>query len=156
MTGAQLDIEGDVEFDKGQSTITDTPASQKVLAQVLKILQDSASLTKLRIEGHTDNSGSKTGNQTLSEARANAVVTWLTGKGVAAGRLQAVGCADKDPLVPNTTPENRAKNRRTEFDVAEMDGKQPDGYTQPCAPNTARPAPPAPPTGKKPAPPKGQ
>jgi outer membrane protein OmpA-like peptidoglycan-associated protein len=138
MTGAQLDISGEIEFALGKSDIQDTQASQDVLNQVLKILQTTPSLTKLRIEGHTDNTGNPADNQKLSEARAIAVQNWLTNKGVAAARLNATGCAARDPLVKNDTAEHRAKNRRTEFDVEEMDGKQPEGFTAACAPNPSR------------------
>ena len=138
MVGAQLDIKGEIEFDIGKATIKDTPASQDVLNQVLKILKDVPALTKLRVEGHTDNTGSAADNLKLSNARAAAVVKWLTDKGVAPGRLLAAGCGSKDPVVKNDTPEHKAMNRRTEFDVEEMDGKHPDGYTAACAPNAAR------------------
>ena len=138
MIGAQLDITGEIEFQLGKSDIQDSAASQSVLNQVLGILQTTPSLTKLRIEGHTDNTGNAADNQKLSEARAGSVEAWLTAKGVAAARLSPTGCAARDPLVKNDTPEHRAQNRRTEFDVEEMDGKHPDGYTTPCAPNTAR------------------
>jgi len=138
MVGAQLDITGEIEFDLGKATIQDTPASQGVLNQVLKILQDTPTLTKLRVEGHTDNTGNAADNQKLSDARAAAVVKWLADKGVANGRLTMAGCAARDPLVPNDTAEHRAKNRRTEFDVEEINGKQPDGFTTACTPNAAR------------------
>jgi OOP family OmpA-OmpF porin len=138
MTGAQLDIQGDIEFDIGKATIRDTPASQSVLNQVLKILQTTPQMTKLRIEGHTDSDGKPDQNQQISLDRANAVVKWLVDKGVPAGRLSAVGCAAKDPLVPNDTPEHKQRNRRTEFDVEEMDGKPPAGFTAACKPNPSR------------------
>jgi outer membrane protein OmpA-like peptidoglycan-associated protein len=138
MTGAQLDIQGDIEFDIGKATIHDTPASQSVLNQVLKIMQTTPQLGKVRVEGHTDNDGKPEANQKISEDRANAVVKWLVDKGIAAGRLSAVGCAAKDPLVPNDTPEHKQRNRRTEFDVEEMDGKQPPGFTAACKPNPSR------------------
>jgi outer membrane protein OmpA-like peptidoglycan-associated protein len=138
MTGAQLDIQGDIEFDTGKATIRDTPASQSVLNQVLKILQTAPQLTKLRIEGHTDSDGKPDQNQKVSDDRAAAVVKWLVDKGIPAGRLTATGCAAKDPLVANDTPEHKQRNRRTEFDVEEMDGKQPPGYTAPCKPNPSR------------------
>ena len=137
MKGAQLDISGEIEFDVGQASIKDSPGSQSVLNAVLTALQASPSITKVRVEGHTDGDGNPANNLALSEQRANAVVTWLTGKGINTKRLHSVGCGSKDPIVPNTTPENKAKNRRTEFDVEEVDGKKPDGFTEACAPNPA-------------------
>ncbi|MGH7294935.1 MAG: OmpA family protein, partial [Polyangiaceae bacterium] len=132
---AQLDIPGEIEFDKGAATIRDTPGSHAVLDTALKILSTSPTITRVRIEGHTDSDGSKDLNLTLSEQRANSVIAWLTQKGIDAKRLHGVGCGAKDPLVPNTNDANKQKNRRTEFDVEEIDGKRPDGFTEACAPN---------------------
>jgi outer membrane protein OmpA-like peptidoglycan-associated protein len=105
---------------------------------VLKILQDNPSITRVRIEGHTDGDGSEAHNQYLSDHRAIAVVEWLVTKGVARNRLVAVGCAASDPIVPNTSAANKQRNRRTEFDIEELDGKRPSAYTQSCAPNPKR------------------
>jgi outer membrane protein OmpA-like peptidoglycan-associated protein len=135
MVGAQLDIPGEIEFDKGAATIRDTPGSHMVLDVALKILSSTPQITRVRIEGHTDSDGSKDLNLTLSEQRANSVIAWLTQKGIDAKRLHGVGCGAKDPLVPNTNDVNKQKNRRTEFDVEEIDGKRPDGFTDACAPN---------------------
>lgn len=138
MKGAQLDITGEIEFDVGQGTIKDSSASQSVLNAALTALQGSPSITKLRVEGHTDSDGSAATNIALGEKRANAVAAWLTAKGIDGKRLRAVGCGSKDPIAPNTTAEGKARNRRTEFDVEEIDGKKPNGYTEPCAPNPSR------------------
>lgn len=135
MVGAQLDIKGEIEFDVGKATIKDSAASQQVLNAALQALQNAPQITRLRIEGHTDSDGSATLNQSLSEERAKAVVAWLTAKGVDAKRLAFKGCGAKDPIAPNTTPEGKARNRRTEFDVEEIDGKKPDGFTEACVPN---------------------
>jgi OOP family OmpA-OmpF porin len=136
MKGAQLDIPGEIEFDVGKATMKDTANTQTVLAAVLKAMKDLPTV-KVRVEGHTDSDGVGAANMALSKERAAAVVTWLTGHGIEAGRLHVMGCGAKTPLVPNTSPENKARNRRTEFDVEEMDGKKPDGFTEACAPNPA-------------------
>jgi outer membrane protein OmpA-like peptidoglycan-associated protein len=74
---------------------------------------------KFRIEviGHTDAIGPADGNQELSEARAEVVVNYLAGAGIEAARLTAIGYGETRPLVPNTSANNRAKNRRIEFSV---------------------------------------
>ena len=71
----------------------------------------------LRVEvgGHTDNTGQAAGNIRISQARANAVRTYLISKGIAADRLTAKGYGSSKPLAPNTTPANRTKNRRVEL-----------------------------------------
>jgi OOP family OmpA-OmpF porin len=70
---------------------------------------------KLEVQGHTDNVGTDASNQTLSEARAKTVVTWLTQNGVAALRLTAEGYGKTKPVADNGSDEGRAKNRRVEI-----------------------------------------
>jgi OOP family OmpA-OmpF porin len=81
-------------------------------------------VTKLRIEGHTDNVGTPDANVELSGQRALAVKIKLVEAGVAKERLLAVGHGQNKPLADNSTEEGRAKNRRTEFRLAELNGKK--------------------------------
>jgi outer membrane protein OmpA-like peptidoglycan-associated protein len=101
-----------VLFDFNKSTLQ--PASDPVLQKILDLLKRSPIL-KLEIQGHTDNVGNDAYNQTLSEARAKAVVTWLTQNGVAAVRLTAKGYGKTRPIADNATDAGRAKNRRVEI-----------------------------------------
>ncbi|HEV7554972.1 MAG TPA: OmpA family protein [Kofleriaceae bacterium] len=138
-TGAEIDVPGSIEFEPDKAQLHhSTVETRGTLEAVLKILQDNPSITRVRIEGHTDGDGSEAHNQYLSDHRAIAVVEWLVTKGVARNRLVAVGCAASDPIVPNTSAANKQRNRRTEFDIEELDGKRPSGYTQSCAPNPKR------------------
>jgi len=52
---------------------------------------------------------------TLSEKRAASVAGYLTQKGIPPARIRTVGYGETQPLVPNTSPENKARNRRIEF-----------------------------------------
>lgn len=70
---------------------------------------------KLRVEGHTDNAGTRATNQKLSEQRAAAVVSWLAAHGIDRSRLAAQGFADTKPVADNSSEEGRAKNRRVEL-----------------------------------------
>lgn len=72
---------------------------------------------RLRIEGHTDNTGSSDNNVQLSSQRALAVKTYLQEKGIASHRLATSGRGQLKPLVPNDTEEGRARNNRIEFYV---------------------------------------
>ncbi|MFD2200372.1 OmpA family protein [Shivajiella indica] len=67
---------------------------------------------KILISGHTDNVGSNTYNQSLSQRRAESVKKYLLLKGIKEDRMLSVGMGDKEPIRPNDTPENRALNRR--------------------------------------------
>lgn len=72
---------------------------------------------KFRVEGHTDNVGSKRFNQQLSEERAKSVVDYLIANGVKADRISSAGYGETRPVAPNNSEANRAKNRRIEFKV---------------------------------------
>jgi outer membrane protein OmpA-like peptidoglycan-associated protein len=71
----------------------------------------------VRVEGHTDDTGPRETNMRLSEARAAAVKQHLISKGVSPQRLSSKGYGPDKPLINETTPTARAKNRRVEFIV---------------------------------------
>jgi outer membrane protein OmpA-like peptidoglycan-associated protein len=84
---------------------------------VARILAQHTELTRIRVEGHTDNVGGKSYNQDLSQRRARAVVRALVQRGIAAGRLEAQGYGFDRPVASNATAAGRAKNRRVEFTI---------------------------------------
>src|ERR1022692_1288081 len=101
-----------VLFDFNKSTLQ--PSSDAALQPVATMLAADKTL-KVEIQGHTDNVGADAYNQTLSESRAKAVVTWLMQHGVAADRLTAKGYGKTKPVADNGSDEGRAKNRRVEI-----------------------------------------
>lgn len=101
-----------IHFDTGKATIQ--PDSENILGQIVTLLQAHPDL-KLSVEGHTDSTGNAVANQTLSEKRAQAVVAWLSGKGIAASRLAAKGFGATKPVAGNGTEEGREKSRRVEL-----------------------------------------
>jgi outer membrane protein OmpA-like peptidoglycan-associated protein len=94
------------------------PNSFPALDTIAMILQQNP-LVRLRIEGHTDNTGTPTNNLRLSKARALSVMNYLVGKGVNTRRLTVFGYGDTKPLTTNKTPEGKAKNRRVVFVILE-------------------------------------
>jgi OOP family OmpA-OmpF porin len=104
----RLDVYG-ITFATGQAAIT--PASDQVLSDVLAVLTANPDW-RLQIQGHTDNVGDKAANLKLSAMRAAAVATWLTQKGIDAGRLAVQGYGDTQPMADNATEDGRARNRR--------------------------------------------
>ena len=101
-----------IEFATAQATLL--PKSEEVLSQVKALLQKQPDW-KMKIEGHTDSTGTKAGNQALSEKRAAAVVGWLVDHGIASSRLTSAGLGDTKPITDNATNEGRAHNRRVEL-----------------------------------------
>ncbi len=99
-------------FDTGKATLK--PESLPTLKMILALLNDDPEL-KFSIEGHTDSQGNKGINQPLSERRAEAVKSWLEGKGIESSRLKSDGFGDSKPIDSNKSSEGRANNRRVEF-----------------------------------------
>ena len=105
-----------VEFESGKTTLT--PVGRAILNEM------SAAMLKLKdrkveVIGHTDNQGLRASNQGLSQARAEAVRFYLTGKGVNGDMLSASGQGSDRPIATNDTAEGRARNRRIEFRMAQ-------------------------------------
>jgi outer membrane protein OmpA-like peptidoglycan-associated protein len=72
---------------------------------------------KISVNGHTDDIGDDEQNRILSQKRADAVKLYLVEKGVSSEQIEAMGFGETKPRVPNTNDNNRAKNRRTEFQI---------------------------------------
>jgi outer membrane protein OmpA-like peptidoglycan-associated protein len=91
------------------------PESTPTLNEIADMLKNHGDL-RIRIEGHTDNTGEAAHNQTLSDQRAAAVKTYLSTKaGISASRLESQGFGPTRPAKPNETPEGRQANRRVEL-----------------------------------------
>lgn len=103
-----------VQFEISSSTLT--PASRNYLDELAALLQNQPHI-ELSIEGHTDSQDRLGKNQSLSEARARAVLEYLTGRGVASTRMASAGFGGSQPIADNETAEGRAKNRRIEFEI---------------------------------------
>lgn len=103
-----------INFETGSATLT--ADSRYELDNLVTALNAYPNLV-IEVAGHTDNTGDPAANLSLSGARAASVVKYLTDRGISEGRLRARGYGDTKPLAPNDTPENRAKNRRTEFTI---------------------------------------
>ncbi|HRR62495.1 MAG TPA: OmpA family protein [Paludibacteraceae bacterium] len=105
-----------IEFEFGTYNLT--KQATDILDQIYLILQNNPSWTSLTISGHTDNIGSKAGNQKISELRAQAVKDYLVKKGIPASKIKVVGYGGDKPIASNNTPEGRQKNRRVEFEIS--------------------------------------
>lgn len=113
----ELIVLDQILFETNKAVIL--PESVPHLEAVKTLLRERPAINKLRIEGHTDTTGPAPRNQALSSQRAEAVRAWLVTQGVEANRLEAYGCGEQHPLVPDDTAEARAQNRRVVFQVVE-------------------------------------
>lgn len=101
-----------INFESNSATLK-VESSEK-LNQILHVLQEDK-LLKLRIEGHTDNSGNQEQNQVLSTQRANSVKNYFINNGITKERLTTTGKGDSTPISTNDNELGKAANRRVEF-----------------------------------------
>jgi outer membrane protein OmpA-like peptidoglycan-associated protein len=117
--GMVITLDGAVLFTTGKSELL--PISREKLAHVAKALQELEDDQRVVVEGHTDSRGTDELNQALSQARADAVRSYLIEEGVDADMITAVGRGETQPLATNDTPEGRANNRRVEVIIKPSD-----------------------------------
>ena len=122
--GAVIRLEsGGMLFDTGTADLKQP--TRDILEAIFRAIAPEVkdrTIRKIRVEGHTDNVPIRTGrfpsNWQLSTARATNVVQYLAERHpLLTPHLEAAGCANMRPVVPNTSPEARAKNRRIEIRV---------------------------------------
>lgn len=99
------------------------PESQLELDRLVNLLKLNPNL-HIEIGGHTDNSGGKEHNMTLSDNRAKAVLEYISRKGVVLERLRSKGYGSENPIADNTTESGKALNRRTEFKIVKISDEQ--------------------------------
>jgi outer membrane protein OmpA-like peptidoglycan-associated protein len=112
-TGISIELKN-IFFDVDKFDLK--PESKGECDKLVLFLKNNPKL-KIEISGHTDSDGNKKANQILSQNRAKAVYDYAVNAGIPAARLTYKGFGDAKPKVPNTTPENKAKNRRTEIKI---------------------------------------
>lgn len=95
------------EFDSDELTAEDKVQLDAVVAQLKELTFESG-----EVGGYTDSKGDDAYNLDLSKRRAQSVVDYLAAKGVAPGRMTAVGYGEVNPVADNATPEGQALNRR--------------------------------------------
>jgi outer membrane protein OmpA-like peptidoglycan-associated protein len=118
VTDKEIVIKQQVQFALDSSVIL--PESTGLMTEIADVVIHNPKITRLEVQGHTDNTGTPDHNKILSEQRANAVRDWLTSHGVNQDRLVARGYGQDKPLVPNVTPAMKAKNRRVQFIIVEQ------------------------------------
>jgi outer membrane protein OmpA-like peptidoglycan-associated protein len=109
-----LNMPGNITFAFDSSNLSTQfyPVLDNVAATLSQYNQ-----TMIEVAGHTDNVGTDQYNQALSERRAQAVASYLTGKGVMQQRMMVVGAGETHPIASNDTEAGRAENRRVEITI---------------------------------------
>jgi len=112
-----LNMPGNVTFATNSSDLS--PAFFNVLNSVSKVLKEFDK-TVVEVAGHTDNTGSDSYNQSLSERRAGSVSTYLTSQGINSQRLITVGMGEQRPVADNNSAAGRQANRRVEITMVPL------------------------------------
>ena len=113
-----------IHFKRGSAKIL--KRSFSVLDALAQAIRDNPWIAKVRIEGHTDNSGGAKANMKLSRERAEAVATYLVDLGIGRERVETAGYGQDQPLAPNDSPINQQQNRRVEIKILQTRGKRPE------------------------------
>jgi OOP family OmpA-OmpF porin len=113
----KIDTLQKIHFAPGRATIL--ADSFPLLAQLVDAIVKNG-IKRIRIEGHTDNRGSRKTNLELSSQRARAVANYLEQSGIRRGRIETSGFGDSRPIAPNLTGRGRELNRRVELIIIEQ------------------------------------
>jgi OOP family OmpA-OmpF porin len=105
-----------IEFESGKAALTE---SGKAILDQMSVALLKLKDKKVEVIGHTDNAGSRAGNLSLSQARAEAVRDYVVGRGVKAELVSVSGEGPDRPVADNRTVDGRARNRRIEFKVVQ-------------------------------------
>ncbi len=117
--GDRITVTEKIYFETGSDVIQGQ--SFDLLEEIAALLESEQRVRRVQIQGHTDAQGSNEANVDLSDRRAAAVLAFLIGQGTAEGRLQSRGFGEQVPIADNSTDAGRARNRRVEFRILEMD-----------------------------------
>lgn len=109
----------DMLFDMGSSQLK--PGAKVEINRVSRVLTEY-STTRIRVDGHTDATGSRTFNQQLSELRATNVKLALVEQGVHPGRIKVIGFGQSAPIASNDTEGGRRLNRRVIITISPEQG----------------------------------
>ncbi len=109
-----LIMPGNITFATAQSSVrADFYPVLDAVADVFK----EYNKTTITVSGHTDNVGRDDYNMQLSQSRASSVAQYLISRGVAGGRVSAVGYGKTQPIADNSTENGRSQNRRVEIRI---------------------------------------
>jgi len=132
-----------IVFESGKAVIR--PESFATLNDAAKVLAEYQAL-RVEISGHTDSTGTVEKNLQLSKDRAEAVKTYLTGRGIASERIETRGAGPNEPVADNATKTGRTLNRRIEFKLIQKPETTGAALPAPAPGAAAEPAPATPDT----------
>jgi len=108
-------LKGDVTFDHDSAMVR--PGLYTEIDRIANVMVQYPE-TFIRVEGHTDSTGSEQYNLDLAARRADAVKDLIVQKGVSSSRMQTVTYGETQPIATNDTESGRQMNRRVEIKIA--------------------------------------
>lgn len=112
-------------------------SSEDLIKNIAQVIKENPQVEFVEVAGHADKVGDDVGNVTLTKRRAEAVVKALVALGVDKNRLRGAGYGRYCPVDPGDTDEAKEKNRRVEFKIMRMNGKD-TGVELGCAEAAAK------------------
>jgi len=125
--GLELTLASDLLFNTGSADLK--PGAMLQLNRLADFMRSNPQ-ARIIVEGYTDNRGSASYNQVLSEHRAQSVASALEAQGVAGDRIQAIGRGKDYPVASNATEAGRQQNRRVDIVLSDMNGRFAQAATQ--------------------------
>ncbi len=122
LTATEVKITDKILFAVGKATIE--KASDELLDSIAKVVKENPQVEFLEVAGHADKDGPDASNVVLTNNRAKAVLEALAKRGVDKKRMRAAGYGPYCPVDPGDSAEAKEKNRRVEFKVMKLDGKE--------------------------------
>ncbi|MEO1273415.1 MAG: OmpA family protein, partial [Myxococcota bacterium] len=114
LSGNKILIEGIIPFTDDDNLAEE---AKPLLDQVAALIFENPKFERVRVESHVDDKGPEAQRNEVTQRRAQMVFNYLTQRGISPKRLEAKGFGSDVPLVPNSSRENRAINRRIEFTI---------------------------------------
>jgi OOP family OmpA-OmpF porin len=114
--GDEWAVQGQILFDVNKADLK--PQAKDLLGRAVTFLKNNPQY-HVEIQGHTDATGPKAWNDTLSQMRADSVLEFLVASGVDSSRLTARGFGSSEPVASNDTRDGRQLNRRVDFKPSE-------------------------------------
>jgi len=121
VTAKAVVINEKIQFEFGRAEVN--KASFDLLDEVAKVVNDNPQIEFLEVAGHADSVGGDATNLLLTKGRSNAVMQYLIAKKVMRSRMRAAGYGEHCPIDAADTDAAREKNRRVEFAIMRIDGK---------------------------------
>jgi OOP family OmpA-OmpF porin len=103
-----------IEFPRDGAALSSS--ASPLLDELVQVAADCPAST-IVITGHTDNTGQESGNLALSQARADAVASYMIARGIKAKRIASAGAGSSRPLIDDATPQAHQLNRRIDIEL---------------------------------------